>query len=193
MSNIYHKHRIVPGHMGGTYEPSNVINLTIQEHAIWHYELWVYYGKSEDWVAWKCLSGCAKDPEVWFTKCGLGGAKISVSLKRYYETHHSPMFGNKHSEKTKNKMSRVKIEKGTAKGQNNPMFGRNHTEETRKKMGVNRGDLSGDNNPMYGRKHSEETRKKIGINRGNMSGKNNPNYKHGKRCKRLTVLHCKFN
>lgn len=53
----YHNHHIQPKRMGGTDDPSNLIKLTIAEHAAWHYELWVYYGQWQDYIAWKCLSG----------------------------------------------------------------------------------------------------------------------------------------
>ena len=31
-----YKHRIIPGHMGGTYDPSNVVLLTVKQHAAAH-------------------------------------------------------------------------------------------------------------------------------------------------------------
>ena len=37
MSNtIYHIHHIIPKHLGGTDDPSNLIKLTIEEHAEAH-------------------------------------------------------------------------------------------------------------------------------------------------------------
>ena len=44
-----HKHHIIPKHMGGTDEPSNLIELTIEEHAIEHKKLWEKHGKREDY------------------------------------------------------------------------------------------------------------------------------------------------
>ena len=55
-SGLY-KHRVVPGHMGGTYEEANVVLLTIQQHALAHKKLYKTYGKHEDYLAWKALSG----------------------------------------------------------------------------------------------------------------------------------------
>lgn len=59
-------------------------------------------------------------------------------------------------------------------GENNPMYGKKHSEETRKKMSEHHADVSGENNPfygnhslagknnpMYGKTHSEEARKKM--------------------------------
>lgn len=51
-----HLHHIVPKHAGGTDDPSNLIELTVEEHAREHYLLWNQYGRWQDKVAWKGLS-----------------------------------------------------------------------------------------------------------------------------------------
>jgi hypothetical protein len=43
--------------MGGTDDPSNLIELTVEDHAIIHRHLWKMYGQWEDKVAWLGLSG----------------------------------------------------------------------------------------------------------------------------------------
>ena len=52
-----HKHHIIPRHMGGTDEPSNIIELTVEEHAEAHRILWEQNGKWQDYYAWQGLSG----------------------------------------------------------------------------------------------------------------------------------------
>jgi CRISPR/Cas system CMR subunit Cmr4 (Cas7 group RAMP superfamily) len=52
-----HKHHIIPKHMGGSDDPENLIELTIEEHADAHRILFEKYGKIEDYWAWKGLSG----------------------------------------------------------------------------------------------------------------------------------------
>jgi hypothetical protein len=52
-----HVHHIVPKHAGGTDDPSNLVELTIEDHAIAHRMLWKLYGRKEDWCAWTGLSG----------------------------------------------------------------------------------------------------------------------------------------
>lgn len=54
---IYHNHHIIPRHMGGTDDPSNLIRLTVEEHALAHKRLYEEHGRWEDRVAWKALSG----------------------------------------------------------------------------------------------------------------------------------------
>lgn len=52
-----HKHHIIPKHMGGTDDPSNLILVNIALHAFLHKILWDEYGLVEDFLAWKGLSG----------------------------------------------------------------------------------------------------------------------------------------
>ena len=54
---IYHIHHIVPKHAGGTNDSSNLIKLTIEEHAEAHKILWEQHGKKQDYIAWQTLSG----------------------------------------------------------------------------------------------------------------------------------------
>ena len=46
MKKNTHMHHIIPKHMGGTDDPSNLVELTVEEH-----------GSTYDFVAWKALSG----------------------------------------------------------------------------------------------------------------------------------------
>ena len=59
-----HNHRVLPGHMGGKYEPGNVIaveittcDTTTANHVMWHYANWLLHGKWEDQIAYKGLAG----------------------------------------------------------------------------------------------------------------------------------------
>ena len=52
-----HWHHILPKHMGGSDDSSNLIQLTIEEHAEAHKKLWDEHGKWQDKIAWKTLSG----------------------------------------------------------------------------------------------------------------------------------------
>jgi hypothetical protein len=43
--------------MGGTDDPDNLIELTIEEHAESHRKLWEQHGRYQDYYAWQGLSG----------------------------------------------------------------------------------------------------------------------------------------
>jgi hypothetical protein len=49
--------------MGGDNSPENLIELTIEEHAEAHHMLFEKYGKLEDKLAWKALSGKTEERE----------------------------------------------------------------------------------------------------------------------------------
>lgn len=61
---IYHKHHIIPRHMGGTDDPSNLIELTIEEHAEAHRLLYEQHGRWQDKLAWQGLSGMIDQSEI---------------------------------------------------------------------------------------------------------------------------------
>ena len=56
-AQVKHKHHIIPKHMGGTNDPSNIVELTIEEHAEAHRKLFEEHGHWQDEFAWKGLSG----------------------------------------------------------------------------------------------------------------------------------------
>ena len=61
-----HKHHIIPKHAGGTDQPSNLTELTIPEHAEAHRVLYEKYGRWEDRLAWRGLSGMiCKEQIIW--------------------------------------------------------------------------------------------------------------------------------
>ena len=61
---IYHNHHIVPKHCGGTDDPSNLIRLTIEDHALAHKKLWEEHGRWQDHVAYLGLSDLISRSEL---------------------------------------------------------------------------------------------------------------------------------
>ena len=78
-----HKHHIIPKHMGGSDDPSNIIELTREEHALVHKELYEKCGKLEDLGAYYLLSG--QTDEAMRICSSLGG---KVQGKRNAESGH---------------------------------------------------------------------------------------------------------
>lgn len=61
---IYHKHHIIPKHMGGTDEPSNLIEVTVEQHALLHKQLWDDLGHWQDYAAWQGLTKTVGQEEL---------------------------------------------------------------------------------------------------------------------------------
>lgn len=59
-----HKHHIIPKHAGGTNDPSNLVELTIEEHATAHKKLYEQHGRIQDKVAWMGLANLAPHAEL---------------------------------------------------------------------------------------------------------------------------------
>jgi hypothetical protein len=59
-----HKHHIIPRHAGGTDDPSNIIELSVVEHVEAHKVLYEKYGKWQDKLAYKGLSGMIGKEEI---------------------------------------------------------------------------------------------------------------------------------
>ena len=54
---VKHKHHIVPKYEGGSDDPSNLVELSPTQHAMWHFAEWQRKGNEEDRLAWKGLAG----------------------------------------------------------------------------------------------------------------------------------------
>lgn len=160
---IYHKHHIVPKHMGGTDDPSNLVELTIEEHAQAHLDLYNKYGHEQDIVAHRMLLGQIDKAEAIKTlqkapKSIAWKKKLSERLKG--NTYGKNRAGIPMTEEGKKNISKAKKGKPNLKKRGIP-----HTEETKQKM----------RDAMTGRKLSDETKKKIAESlRGRKRGK----YKH---------------
>lgn len=61
---IKHIHHIIPKHAGGTDDPSNLVELTIEEHAEAHRLLYEQYGRWQDRIAWQGLLGLVSHDEI---------------------------------------------------------------------------------------------------------------------------------
>ena len=69
--------------MGGSNDPSNLIELSVEEHSQAHLKLYEEYGKKEDLCAYYMLSGKSQDPEFKKMVCSLGGAALAKKRKEF--------------------------------------------------------------------------------------------------------------
>ena len=157
MTIYTHIHHITPKHMGGTDDPFNLVEVTVEQHALLHKQLWEDLGCREDYIAWQCLSGQITTQEA---------IREAIRLAQFR------MRGKKKkpcSEERKRKISSSK--KG--KKINYPKNRKSRTPEDKKKVGEK---MKGSSNHFYGKKHTEETRKKISekVKQNNLQGPQKP-------------------
>ena len=146
-----HKHHIIPRHAGGTDDSNNLVELTVEDHAIAHKVLYGLYGRWQDKVAWQGLSGiigkeeiiretqsASKKGKVWYNN----GSESILTFEG--EQPKGFIRGRKLSEETKAKISAAR------KGKK----GKPHSEESKAK-------ISAANKGKKGKPLSEEHKAKI--------------------------------
>jgi hypothetical protein len=83
-----HLHHIVPKHAGGNDDSSNLIELSIEEHANAHRLLYEKYGRWEDFIAWQGLSGSICKEEI------IRQVQVEAG-KRKIKIHGNPWSGKR--------------------------------------------------------------------------------------------------
>ena len=68
-----HKHHVIPRHMGGTNDASNIVELSVKEHAEAHRVLYEQHNNRKDFIAWKGLAGLMDKEEIALEKSSIGG------------------------------------------------------------------------------------------------------------------------
>jgi hypothetical protein len=151
--------------MGGTNDPMNLIELSIEEHAEAHRELWEFCGRWQDYVAWKCLSG-----QITCAEAIKEAGRLANTGKKHTEEHKQKI--REGVKKNKKPQSKESIENGAQKRRGLKRSDefkekmklawierkkRGFSEETKKKMSQSR----------IGKKHAPEVIEKIKLSHAN--------------------------
>jgi hypothetical protein len=72
-SPLMHKHHIIPRYMGGTDDENNLVEVTITQHAMFHYCNYQLWNNVEDYVAWRGLSHQISEAEFLVEKFKIFG------------------------------------------------------------------------------------------------------------------------
>ena len=117
-----HKHHILPRHAGGTDDASNIVMLTIEQHAEAHRILYEQHGRWQDLCAWKVLSG-----QITAGEAATEAARRANTGKKKTRSHRQKL----RIAKLGKPMSAQACE-----AMRIAQTGRKHREETKKKIGL---------------------------------------------------------
>jgi hypothetical protein len=104
-----HKHHIIPKHMGGSNDESNLIELTVAEHAEAHRALFEQHGCWQDEVAYKALSGQINSDQARreATRRTWLGRKHTPETKQKIKDAVAGVIRGPHTNETKEKISQA--------------------------------------------------------------------------------------
>ncbi len=132
-----HKHHIIPKHMGGSDDPSNLESITIEEHAQRHYDLWKAHGKEADRIAYLSLKGQLTKSEIIHAAKVLGGKNRAKNITKEEKSQFAKKFWSKPG--MREHLSKKRKEQ--SKSGNNPMQGKTHKRvcciKCRKEFAIN--------------------------------------------------------
>lgn len=188
-----HKHHIIPKHMGGSDDPSNLIELTVAEHAEAHRKLFEENGCWQDEVAWKALSGQISSDEARreaTRRTWLGRKHTPEARQRIKEgVARAAVVRGPMAEETKQKISNSlaghSVSDETRALWSKQRTGREVTKETRQKISDgNKGKIISDEHlEILKQPKSDEHKKKIGA--GNKGKVRTPEVRQKNRLARL--------
>ena len=135
-----HRHHKIPRHAGGTDDPTNIIECSVEEHAELHFALYLEHGRWQDWYAAMGLAGIIGKEEIVREQQSRAGIKGNTGRKR-------PDFSKWLKENPDRPMAPAGWNKGIAR-----------TEEEKALMSKNRKGKGGDKH--RGKVISEEQRRK---------------------------------
>ncbi len=82
---ILHRHHIVPKHLGGKNEESNLTPpISTSLHAALHHDLWLTLGHEQDYIAWKSLL-----KQITPKEARLAAAKLGQEKSELYKSTRS--------------------------------------------------------------------------------------------------------
>ena len=92
-----HNHHIIPKHLGGTDDPSNLIKgISVVRHAMFHYANWLLWKSRGDFIAYRALSGSASKEEIIEMVLSYAGWKGGETAKTSGQLRNAALKQPKH-------------------------------------------------------------------------------------------------
>ena len=118
-SDFTHKHHIIPRYMGGPDTPENLVEVTITQHAMFHFCNYQLWGNEEDRLAWIGLSGIVPKEEhvyqmlLFAQKKAMEAARTPENIEKKKQSFKE--IGHQQGEKNSN-YGKMWITDGTKEG-----------------------------------------------------------------------------
>ena len=140
MTIYTHKHHIIPRHMGGTDDPSNLVELSIEDHAQAHLDLYEEHGLMQDLVAYRMLLGQIDKAEaIKLLQKAPKSERWKQQARKRMTGEDNPQYGKPTSDKQKEAVSKalkgVKKWYKVADNRPEPMFGKDNGMSTKIRVG----------------------------------------------------------
>lgn len=117
--------------MGGSDDPSNLVLVSIEEHAELHLALYLEHGKYEDYIAYHMLAGKTDEGEAamntWRSEY-MANREITDETRERMSKGQKRRFKNGVPEELSKKWSAARM------GEKNPFYGKTHSDDTKKKL-----------------------------------------------------------
>lgn len=117
-----HIHHIKPKHMGGGDEPTNLYECTVEQHAELHLDLYLTYGKYEDYIAYNMLAGRTSEGER------------AMNIMRAEYMRNRVITDECRKNMSRGQKARTEYNrdpKPQIRGEGNPFYGKTHDDNTR--------------------------------------------------------------
>ena len=148
-----HKHHIIPRYMGGTDAAENLVEVTVTQHAMFHFCNFRLWNNEQDRIAWRMLSGQITADEAKIEAMKLGSKKGIEALKEKFK---DPENLREHKEKCKQAFHNSPYKEEAIErciiNQPKAVEAARTPEAIEKKTNTfkERGHLKGEKNPQYG-------------------------------------------
>jgi len=158
-----HKHHVIPKHAGGTDDPSNIVELTIEEHAEAHRKLYEEHGRWQDRIAWHALSGIIGHKEAWYQKICEASKMAREKIAEMYTSEDRSRW-RKNAWENATEEQREKHRQAVSKGRTGIKLSEEHRQAMSERM-------TGEGHPLWGVPWDEE---RLWITNGQENRRINP-------------------